>query len=280
MPFAKSRDGVTLFYDDKGKGPPIVFAHEFSGSHRSFSHQVETLKISARCITYNARGYDPSGAPDQPASYSQETAANDIIDLLDTLDIPKAHLVGVSMGAATALHCALKNTHRVLSLTLCGIGSGSDDSPATVQSNVEAMVTFIEANGMLAFAEKTNQSLSRNRLAVKNPVEFREFVDRFSVMPPHGIVHTLHGVQMRRPTVYSYEDTLRTMQVSTLIIVGSEDQPCRMPSAFLAKVLPKVRLEVANGCGHLVNLECSTFFSDLIAQFIREFSDSSRETQT
>src|SRR4029077_13894865 len=80
-----------------------------------------------RCVVFNARGYPPSEVPPSAASYSQDHAVADIAAVMDGLKVELAHLVGGSMGAASSLQYALKEPARVLSATLVGIGSGSDD---------------------------------------------------------------------------------------------------------------------------------------------------------
>src|SRR5258708_13903750 len=122
-----SVDGVKLHCEERGAGPAVLFVHEYGGSCRGFDVQVEAFRVRHRCVVFNARGYPPSEVPAPVESYSQEHAVADIAAVLDGLGIEKAHLVGVSMGAASALQFALKQPGRVLSATLVGIGSGSDD---------------------------------------------------------------------------------------------------------------------------------------------------------
>src|SRR5260370_29047712 len=135
-----SVDGVKLHCEERGAGPAVLFVHEYGGSCRSFDMQVEALRARHRCVVFNARGYPPSEVPASVGSYSQYHAVADIGAVLDGLAIQQAHLVGVSMGAASALQFALKEPGRVLSATLVGIGSGSDGPPPfrqTAEANPE-----------------------------------------------------------------------------------------------------------------------------------------------
>jgi 3-oxoadipate enol-lactonase len=63
MPHAPARDNTALYYEDTGKGTPLVFVHEFSGDSRSWEAQVRFFSRRYRCITFNARGYPPSDVP-------------------------------------------------------------------------------------------------------------------------------------------------------------------------------------------------------------------------
>ena len=57
----------------------------------------------SRCITYNARGYPPSAVPDDPEQYGWQFAVDDLLAVLDGLDLPVAHVVGLSMGGYAVL---------------------------------------------------------------------------------------------------------------------------------------------------------------------------------
>ncbi len=145
------------------------------------------------------------------------------------------------MGAASALQFALKEPGRVLSATLVGIGSGSDDPPLFRQT-AEANAKQIESGGMRAFAEQMGRNPNRIRLLEKNPAEFRRSLEELSRMSPVGHANTMRGVQACRPSLYAHEKRLASLRVRTLVVVGDEDAGCRKPSEFLGRVLPDVRL--------------------------------------
>ena len=80
-------DGVGLHVEEAGAGTPIVFVHEFAGDHRSWEQQLRYFAHSYHAVTYSARGYPPSDVPEDPAKYSQERAARDILAVMDGLGI-------------------------------------------------------------------------------------------------------------------------------------------------------------------------------------------------
>ena len=268
-----SVDGVMLHCEERGAGPAVLFVHEYGGSCRSFDAQVEVFRARYRCVAFNARGYPPSEVPASVGSYSQYHALADIGAVLDALDIEKAHLVGVSMGAASSLQFALKRPGRVLSATLVGIGSGSDD-PAAFRQTSEANAKQIEAGGMRAFAEQMSGNPNRIRMTQKNPAEFRRSIEELSKMSPVGHANTLRGVQVCRPPLYAHEKGLSSLRVRTLVVVGDEDTGCRKPSEFLRRVLPDARLVVVPNTGHVVNQEEPAGFNRLCLAFIDEVSSA------
>jgi len=108
-----------------------VFVHEYAGDYRSFEPQLRYFARQHRCVTYSQRGYPPSDVPRDPARYSQAIARDDVIAVMDALGIDRAHVVGHSMGAYTALHVGISYPQRCLSVTAAGCGWGSTANAAT-----------------------------------------------------------------------------------------------------------------------------------------------------
>src|SRR5688572_8567141 len=107
MPYANTSDGVRLYYEEAGAGLPIVFVHEFSGDLRSWEPQIQHFSRRYRCIAFNARGYPPSDVPAAVGKYSQKNAVEDLAAILRHLKLPRAHIMGCSMGAQTTLYFGL-----------------------------------------------------------------------------------------------------------------------------------------------------------------------------
>ena len=124
MPLAASQ-GARIYYEETGKGTPILFIHEFGGDHRSWDDQMRHFGRSWRCITWAARGYPGSDAPDDETLYGQDFFNRDAIAVLDAAGIKQAHIVGLSMGGYTALMLAAKFPDRVISCVAAGAGSGA-----------------------------------------------------------------------------------------------------------------------------------------------------------
>ena len=274
MKSVPSADGARIHCEESGSGVPVLFVHEYGGSCRSFDAQVAAFRGRHRCVVFNARGYPPSEVPASADAYSQEHAVADIAGVMDGLAIERAHLVGVSMGAASSLQYALKEPGRVLSATLVGIGSGSDD-PETFRAAAQATAKLLAERGMAALAAQMNDSPNRLRLKEKNPPEFRRFNDQLCAMSPVGHANTQLGVQGRRPPLYVHEKRLATLRLPVLVVVGDEDEPCRKPSDFLERVLPDARLHVFPQTGHCVNLENPAEFNRLCLGFIESVAVAS-----
>src|SRR5271163_5249115 len=150
MPMITSTDGTRLYYEEAGSGSPVIFVHEFAGDYRTWEPQMRYFARSHRCVTFSARGYPPSDVPSDPARYGQDIARGDVVAIMDALGIAKAHIVGHSMGAYTALHVGIRHPERCISVTAAGCGWGSVADPAAR----EAMRKVAAENAKL-FTEKS-----------------------------------------------------------------------------------------------------------------------------
>src|SRR5205814_8055849 len=118
-------NGVEIFYESSGEGPPLVFCHEFAGDYRAWDPQVRAFARLYRCVTYCHRSFPPSSVPSDPSAYSQDLLIDDLRGLLDHLDIERAHLVGFSMGGNVVLNFALRYPERCHGIVVAGTGSGT-----------------------------------------------------------------------------------------------------------------------------------------------------------
>ncbi len=259
---------VQLYYDVLGSGFPLVLAHEFSGSSRSWRRQVEAFRKRYSVVTYNCRGYPPSSVPRDPALYSQEQSARDLLGLLDHLKIASAYVGGFSMGGAIALSFALDHPERVRALILAGTGSGSTDREQFIREYSPIVARLESAGPRAVFDEYYTRMATRIQLRRKNPTTWNEFAEEFASLSGLGLAYTLRGVQFKRPTIYSLEARLRGLRIPTLILVGSEDEPALDPSRFMHKVIPNSKLLVFPGTGHTLNLEEPERFNEAVLEFL------------
>jgi pimeloyl-ACP methyl ester carboxylesterase len=268
MPYLKTNDGVKLYYEDSGAGRPILFIHEFSGDFRAWELQVRYFARRYRCITYNARGYPPSDVPDGVERYSQRRAVDDAVDVLNHLDIEKAHVVGLSMGGFAALHFGIHSPDRALSIVVGAAGMGAEpDKTAQFREEVEIVARRWESEGAQKFAPIYGSGPGREQLEMKDPRGFNEFIAQLSEHSAKGAALTLRGVQARRPSPFELVSQLERMTVPLLIIHGDEDRSCLGTGAFLKRVIPSAGLMVFPKTGHTINLEEPALFNFALQDF-------------
>ena len=267
MPYAQA-DGARLYYEETGRGHPIVFVHEFGADHREWETQVRWFAREYRCVTYAARGYPPSDVPDGDAAYGHRHAADDIAAVLRHLAIERAHVVGLSMGAYAALLFGLRHPAMATALVLAGCGSGSVPAErASFQAQTNETAAQFLARGAAEIAPQLASSPSRVQLQNKDPRGWAEFVRHLGEHSAKGAALTLRNFQALRPSLWDFEAELRTLAVPTLIVVGDEDNPCLEPSLFLKRTIATAGLWVVPRTGHAVNLEEPAIFNRVCQDF-------------
>jgi pimeloyl-ACP methyl ester carboxylesterase len=258
MPKISAADGTRLYVEEIGAGTPVVFVHEYAGDYRSFEPQLRYLCRQHRCVTYSQRGYPPSDVPSDPARYSQAIARDDVIAVMDALGIDKAHVVGHSMGAYTALHVGIKYPQRCRSVTAAGCGWGSTPDPvkrdAMKALAAETGKMFAE-EGIAAAAAKYADAPMRQAYKHKDPRGWAEFARMLAEHSAEGHAHTMLNLQLKRPTLWEMEAELSTFSVPLLVIVGDEDDLCLDGSVFLKRTAPTAALLVVPRAGHTINSE-------------------------
>lgn len=101
MPFFAVKDYTKLYYEEQGKGRPVLLVHGWSGSQESMANVVDILKDHCRCITYSHRGH---GSSDRPmGGYTIAQLARDLHELICYLDLQDLVLAGHSMGGQVVL---------------------------------------------------------------------------------------------------------------------------------------------------------------------------------
>lgn len=104
-----------LYYEEQGAGTPLIFVHGHSLDRRMWREQVEAFKAHYRVIVYDARGYGRSSKQREDLRF---THCDDLVALMDALQIPKAHVVGLSMGGFIAGDLLAMYPERLLSVVL------------------------------------------------------------------------------------------------------------------------------------------------------------------
>lgn len=268
MSVATSAGGVRLHYEETGDGGPVLFIHEFAGDHRSWEPQVRTFSRRYRCITYAARGYPPSDVPNDPGSYSQDLAVDDAIAVLDAAGVPRAHIVGISMGAFSALHLGLRHPERAISLVVAGCGYGAHpDVRESFRAESEAVAAAFETQGAAGIAPTYAIGPARVQFQNKDPRGWDEFARTLAEHSSEGSALTMRGVQRERPSLYDLTEKLRALELPTLLIVGDEDEGCLETNLMLKRTISPAGLVVLPRTGHTTNLEEPDLFNRFVDDF-------------
>ena len=165
-----SHDGVEIAFLDQGEGEPIVLVHGFASNKEvnwvAPGWMATLTRAGRRAIALDNRGHGASAKLYEPAAYHSQTMAEDVRALLDHLGLPRADVMGYSMGARITAYLALTHPDRVRSAVLGGLGSQLVDGvglPETLAEGLEAPnlanVTDPTARMFRSFAEQTRSDL-------------------------------------------------------------------------------------------------------------------------
>lgn len=260
-------NGVQLYYEEAGRGTPILFVHGFASDYRRNEHQMRFFSRNYRTITYSARGYEPSDVPTDPRKYSWDLVVDDIGGLLDAIGVERAHICGFSMGGEVALSFTLRRPDRVLSLTYAAGGYGSGSRRERWLPTVDELADTYRREGMAgprarAYTESWEQAKR------KDPRGWAEWRERFMEYNAVGMANTLAYVSKHRPDVTTLGPQLRALETPVLIVIGDEDEPGHEASLFVKRAVPLAGMEMFARTGHPVSMEEPGRFNRTVQEFL------------
>ena len=190
---ASTTGPVELYYEDTGRGFPLVWCHEFGGDYRSWEYQVRYFSRRYRVVTWNYRGYPPSDVPKDADAYSVDILVEDLRGLLQHLGITKAHVGGLSMGGGVALNFGVRYPEMCESLIIAGAGSGTVNRDEFLR-NSERNAQLYETEGAEAKARNFASQSDPSGLRDQGPAR----LDRIPPQRPRSLRHRLGAHDARR----------------------------------------------------------------------------------
>lgn len=228
----------------RADGPVVVLSNSLGATHRMWDAQLESLDEHFRVVRYDTRGHGDSPVPD--GGYSIDDLADDLVALLDRLEVPRAHLVGLSLGGMTAMRVAARNPDRVDRMVL--LCTAAELQPA---------------EGWLRRAETVRAA---GAAVVAGSVVERWFTPDY--LAAHPDVRAAHEHMVASTSAQGYAgccEAIATMDLRqdlpqigapTLAIAGADD-PATPPARLEAIVagIPESRLLIVDHAAHLANAE-------------------------
>ncbi len=254
-------DGVEIEYDVRGDGPAVLLLHAFPLGLFMWDAQVEALAATHRVLRFDARGFGGSAADDGPLT--MERIADDGAALLDHLGIDKAVVGGCSMGGYAAFAFVRRHPQRLAGLVLQDTRAGADTAEA--KANRATLAAKVLAEGASAALEAFLPKLVGETTHRERPAVVAFLRERILATSPPAIANALHGLAARADS----RETLPTIAVPTLVLVGTEDVLTPPPEAVtMAAAIPRARLDVIPGAGHLANLESPDAVNAALRSFL------------
>lgn len=246
-----THDGLQLAFLDEGPrdGDPVLLIHGFASNKRINwveTNWVKTLtEAGYRVIAIDNRGHGDSDKPYDPDLYTPILMAGDALALLCHLDIPKAHLMGYSMGARIGSFLARDHGEHVATLTLGGIGMALIEGSGDWKPVAEALL----ADDPSTITDSTGQ-------------EFRTFADRT------GADRKALAACIESNRILLSEEDVARIDRPTLIAVGTEDAIAGSPHEMAALMPNAVAFDIERR-SHLIATGDKTFKARLLS-FLQE----------
>lgn len=246
---------VDLFYEEAGRGLPVVLLHGFPMDHTIWHRLVPLLENEARLIMPDMRGHGRSPAEGRVSS--MRLMAEDVLCLLDRLKIDRAIVVGHSMGGYVALAFANAYPGRLAGLGLLA-SQAAADLPEKRQNRLK-LVERIRRRGNALLAESMPAALSADP-------DIQQFVREIILKTDaHGIMAALRGMA-ERPNA---EEWLAEISVPAVVVHGGKDALIPMePARTAAQLLSRAWLVEIPDAGHMPMMEAPRAVADAIRQLI------------
>lgn len=260
MPRLRVANG-DIAYEVTGEGPAVLFLHAFPLGLFMWDAQAEALRSAYRVVRFDDRGF--GGSPPGDSLLTMERIADDAAALLDHLGLPRAVVVGCSMGGYAAMAMVRRHPDRLRGLVLQDTRAGADSEEARKNRALLAEQTLRE--GATAALSAFLPKLLGDTTKSERPQVVERIRERILATSPRGIANALHGLAARADSL----STLREIRVPTLVVCGAEDVITPVAEAeALERAIHASRLAVIPRAGHLANLENPEAYNSVLTDFL------------
>lgn len=224
-------DGLSIYYEVHGGGPPLVLLHGgLLTIEGNFGDVLPALAERHRVVAIELQGHGRTTDSDRPLSL--ERLADDVAEVLTHISVERADVLGFSLGGLVSVEFARRHPDRVRRLVLASVhtspeGFHDDITSPDARPGVGRMPT---EDDFRAWEEAY-------RAVASEPDHFAALAAKVS-----GWVHSLRGWS---------EEELRQITAPTLVIVGDQDFVRVAHAAEMQSVLPDAQLAVVPGATHV-----------------------------
>jgi pimeloyl-ACP methyl ester carboxylesterase len=257
-----------MHYELSGDGSPsVVLVHGFACDHTDWTAQVQALSERHRVVTCDLRGHGCT--PGKPQDCSIETYGADVAELVMSLRLAPAVLVGHSMGCRVVLEAARKRPGAVAGLVLIDGSLTGNGAPEAAE---QGMREQIAAKGFRAFSEDFFRDMF--------PVPFdrsHEIIERACKLPVETGLALFPRIS--RWDAQYMNAALAAVQVPLMVIQSTymgarlrrESLQAGQSSPWLDRVrkyAPNAHVEIIFGAGHFVHMEMAEQVNALLQNFL------------
>jgi len=266
MPRIPVRTGTTLNYEITGDGEPLLLIMGTSGAIPLWGELVPRLAQTHRVIAYDNRGLGGSDRGDGPISVA--SLAEDASALLEALEVPKAHVMGWSLGSAIVQELALAHPDQVASALLYATWGRADGFQRSVLTALRLPYVHRDMESALATA-----GLAFSPQLLDHP-DFGQLLEpMLPAFPQDEAQMQVTVEQWDADLAHDSIDRLGAITAPTVVVVGEQDlltPPWQAKK--VADAIPGARYELVTGPGssHGMHIERPDDLTKIVAGFLGE----------
>lgn len=262
IPSRKVRSSdAEIVYWTFGQGPFVVLLHPFPVDHEFWLPVADALSSRYRVILPDLRGHGESGVGDGPATMEKHAA--DLKSVMDDAGIGRAPIIGVSIGGYLLFEFWRKHRARIAALGLCNTKAPADTAEAR-GGRLQAANDVLERGPEPFFQSMLPRVLARTTLESR-PDLVQGALEMMRKMSPEDIAQVQRGMAVRPDSI----ETLKTINVPTLLITGDEDTTTGVNEAeLMRRYISGSELRVIAKAGHYAAWEQPQEASYLLRTFL------------
>lgn len=279
-------DNVKMYYEDLGRGEPIIANHGLSEDVGYWAAPGVTAQLikKYRFIPYEMRGHGRTIVQGEPHGYDEQHMIEDVNALADHLKLKKFHLLSHATGGMVAARYAMKYSGRLSSLMLTDTGSATlPTMPPPYQSNLtEEQRQQMRAEALKHIDDEVTRDERKARW-ITTPGPYTFTIAARPEPQRDRMFEVMNGFWLRRlsrralfdfqTSFYTDPDykvtELRKIKCPTLILYGEHDVVFIEPSKIMAKEIPDNRVVIIPGVGHMTSIEAPDRTAEEILDFLK-----------
>jgi len=264
MPKVKANN-ITMNYDQQGTGEPLILIPYLSADHACYAFQVAEYAKHFTCISLDLRG---TGETDKPEGvYSTELLADDVAAFMRAVGIPKAHISGLSLGAAIGMWLAPKYPDTVTSLSLHSGWPKTDPFLRAVVEPLQVIAKALESVPEMVILTPFPWCLTPELYAAK-PDYIQSLADFVRSRPAQSVASFMQ--QSNAVITHDAESQLSRITAPTLITFGRHD--VATSTRFADRMKRRIRnseLLIFEACAHTPIYEKVEEFNEKTLDFLQ-----------
>jgi pimeloyl-ACP methyl ester carboxylesterase len=259
MPYFDN-DGCQLHYEDYGHGTPVLLIHGLGSSTLDWEFQIPVLSAHYRVLALDVRGHGRSDKPRE--RYRMVDFADDVTALIEHLQLPPVHLVGISMGGMIGFQLGVDQPHLLRSLTI--VNSAPEVKAHNLRERLEIAKRWLLAR--LLPLETLAKALGKLLFPRPEQAELRRKVEqRWPRNDKRAYLASLDAI-----IGWGVRERLQRITCPTLVISADRDYtPIEHKQAYVTE-LPDARLQVIDNSRHATPLDQPQRFNTVLLDFLGE----------